>query len=194
MSLDILPRPTGPDVSKCSVRHSVFATRLFCELGKSFDLAYFLWTKALSHSATLHRSAFGNFICNVIGVRSQKHMVWIDTDSDIASVKNLHPVRDWTMLVFPRPTMGALNAPLKHQPAISALVEVTAPKDAARYWLWMGVKFKSLTERTLAGWHNAAILAHSLNRPRQAVAGQGRSRRVNAARPAYYAITAGALS
>ena len=186
---NILPRTSRPDVAQLTVCSAVFDASGGSENGQRANLSHVGRRQTLAHRFSAHVPAFCTFVGDVVVVRSEEQMVWIDACPDITAMENVHSVRDCSVPNFPRPPMHDLLTPLEHKTTVAALVKMPGPKDTVTVRRSPGIERQSFGERRLARRHDPSILAHSPTRPSPAIGGQGWVSRVNATRPAFHSTS-----
>jgi len=119
---------------------------------------------------------------HIVGVRSEKQMVRVDTRRNIAFVADHHTGRDGAVGDLPCHAMGEVVLPHPSKRAVSIRKLSGRPQDAP-VWRRRREFLQPLLARPVA-WR-APLLngVHNLNCSFQAVAGQGRTSRYNANRP-----------
>jgi hypothetical protein len=93
-------------------------------------------------------SSLREFIKVIVRVCAKPKMIWVDARRIIASVKDLHSLRDGTMIGEPRNAMRPVDFSVKAEGPISFVISGTAP-DVAPAWvgLWQYIKGQLLFER-----------------------------------------------
>lgn len=87
--------------------------------------------ESVARPAHIDRSAFGNFVGNVVGVCSEEEVSRFDAGADIAMMKGLHSIRDRAVRVFPRKTMSLLYLAVPAQRSVPGTLSGACPYAAS---------------------------------------------------------------
>lgn len=77
-------------------------------------------------------ASFGPRISNIVTMRPEKQMLWVDARRIVATVTDFHALRDGTVTEYPREAMGEDSSALMRREAITSFSFAGHPQPARR--------------------------------------------------------------
>jgi len=125
---------------------------------------------------------------SVVFVRPEEQVIDIHAMACVAGVTNTQPSRNRTICVLPCQSVRATILPPPGKNAIPTFGQSRRPQNAPRRSRSRIVR-QPFCDGPFARDKGFSVRLHSLNCSKKAIAGQGRTSRVNANRPAFYSTT-----
>ncbi len=123
--IEHLPQAALADSALC-VQHTDAAYLLPCQFGAAMPLA----SKA-TPTLSIH-------VVDVVLLRTQKKMRWVDAVTHIARVANLQPSRDWAVVDDPRMPVSIFSSTVHPESAIPSLKQRRHPQPASARLPYLG--------------------------------------------------------
>ena len=186
--LNVLPTLSTPNASDLRFRNpklsgnAVFAFLRGANLLDLFGSKFRLFV-VHSHRVTFGLPSLGVTICRVLLRRAEKKVLNGHTKRHVAAMTDKHSLWNWTIRHFPCHPMRPAVFPGPRNDSVTTRCFVSRPQHASR-GVWTGVMRNALRKRPVASNSFMRRNGHSLNCSSKAVAGQGRTSRYNANRPA----------